>query len=340
MVRNRMDSAPATGELLELFMHYFSATAILAAAELGLADAIGDEARSVTDIATATGTSAPAVGRLLRGLAGAGVFRETTPNHFAHTPRSLALRTDAPGHARDILRMFGLRSTREAMVEYEHAIRTGDSAFERVHGVAPFELLAARPDEAAIYHAAMASDAEQAPWIVRKLDLANVDTLVDVGGGRGVLLGHALVRHPGLRGVLFDLPEVVAGARPGLDALGVIDRCELRGGDLRREVPVGDAYVLKNILHGWADTECVELLRRVGVAAGSRGRVFVIENVMPPGNDERPCKPFDLFLLLGGTRSRVRTAEDFRQLFEASGLVPGAITPVFADQCVIAAHVP
>ena len=335
-----MATAPATGELLELFMQYFTASAVLAAAELGIADAIGDKPSSVEDVAKATHTDADSVGRLLRGLAGAGVFRETESGHYEHTARSLALRTGSAGGARELIRMFGLKSTREAMVEYEHAIRTGGSPFERVHHVAnPFELLASRPDEASAYHAGMAMDAHHVPWVVRKLDLAAIDTLVDVGGGRGVLLAHALARHPRLRGVLFDMPEVVAFAHEGLAALGVADRCEVRGGDLRREVPVGDAYVLKNILHGWPDDECIDLLRRIRAAMSARGRVFIVENVMPPGNDPQPCKPFDLFLLLGGTRSRVRTAAQFQRLIEASGFVPGPIRPIFANQCVLEAHV-
>lgn len=326
--------------LTQLYMSYWGASAILAAANLGIADALDREPRDVGELARALGLDEECLFRLLRGLAAIGVFREQSPRRFAHTPLSEALRSDAPGDVRATIRMFGLRSTRQAMAEYEHAIRTGGSTFELVHGDPdPFAVLAARPDEAAVYHEAMSLDRGAAEGILGAVDFGAIATLVDVGGGRGTLLARILSEYPAQRGVLFDVPEVVAGARATLDAAGVTTRCEVRGGDLRREVPAGgDGYILKNILHGWPDEDCAALLARIRDAAAAGARLFIIENVMPEGNAPSFAKTFDLFLLLGGRRSKVRTQREFEALLAASGFALVAVTPYYGPQAVVEAR--
>ncbi len=333
------EELPPAAFVTRLFQNYWIASAILAAANLGVADEVGDSPRDVQTIAGNLGVNADCLSRLLRGLASVGIFREDPVGHFLHTPRSSALRRGAPGQACATIRMFGLKATREAMAEYEHAIRTGESAFQRVHGASLFEVLASRPDEAAIYHAGMAAARPVVAAIADVIDFSAVRRLVDVGGGRGTLLATLLKKNPAQRGVLFDLPAVVEGAASVLEEHGVSSRCDVVGGDMRVLVPAGgDGYLLRYVLHGWRDDDCIELLRRIHEAGEPGARVFVIESVMPPGNDFSPSKPFDLFLLLGGDRGRVRTQAQHRRLLAEAGFELSRVVPVQGDECVIEAR--
>jgi C-methyltransferase len=324
--------------IMHLYMQVWIAWAVLAAANLGVADAVEDRPRSIEEIAQAVGAHSGCLLRLLRGLAAVGVFREEGDRCFVHTPLSASLRSDAAGNARALIRMFGIKSTREAMVEYESAIRTGQSAFGLVHGSAnPFDVIASRPDEAAVYHEGMSLDGEVTQAILERFEFSGMRTIVDVGGGKGTLLARILQRNAQQRGILFDLPEVLSTTV--LEEHDVAERCEVRAGDMRAGVPSGgDGYILKNILHGWCDDDAVALLRRIRASGAPGTRVCIIENVMPEGPRFGPCRIFDLFLLLGGAASRVRSEKEFQHLLERSGFQMLRVQPVIENQCVVEAR--
>jgi hypothetical protein len=85
--------------------------------------------------------------------------------------------------------------------------------------------------------------------------------LVDVGGGRGALISAILDAHPGLRGVLFDLPRVVDTAREALERARIANRCEAVGGDLLSSIPAGgDIYLLSRVIHDWDDEKSILIL--------------------------------------------------------------------------------
>lgn len=335
---DRMDAptkAPPASRVMSMYMQYWMASAVLAAVNLGVADAVGSVAQDVGEIARAIDVDEHCLFRLMRALASAGVFREETPRHFTSTPMSAALRRDSPSGIATTIRALGLKSTREAMLGYETAIKTGRSAFDIVHGrQTPFDVIADRPDETAIFHEGMTADNRLVAAILRRYDFGDLGTLVDVGGGTGAFLAAILQEHPAQRGVLFDLPGV--GQAALLAERGLSSRCEIQNGDMRTYVPAGgDGYILRRILHGWPDAECVALLRRIRQAGSSGVRVLIIENVMPEGNDPAPSKMFDLFLLLGGSRSRVRTEAEMRCLLHESGFSCARLFHIVADQYLI-----
>jgi hypothetical protein len=167
-------------------------------------------------------------------------------------------------------------------------------------------------------------------------DFSGADLLVDIGGGEGGFLAAILQKHPGQRGILFDLPEVVAQAGPTLARHGVASRCAAIGGDMHKDVPAGGGgYILKYVLHSLSDSAASALLRRVRENGAPNARVFVIENVMPEDNAPAPCKVFDLFLLLGGNGARVRTEREFETLFKEAGLSLCGITPLIGTTSLV-----
>ena len=192
------------------------------------------------------------------------------------------------------------------------------------------------PEEAAIFDAAMtALSAAAATAVVRSYDFSGISLLADVGGGQGELLAAILVANPRLRGILFDLPYVVAGAPPVLEQAGVADRCEVVGGSFFEAVPAGaDAYLLKTVIHDWDDAEAIAILRTCRAAMADGGRVLLVERLVRPANEPDPVKFADLMMLvmLGG---RERTADDFRRLYAEAGVRLVHIIPTGSAYSII-----
>ncbi|MDP8907729.1 MAG: methyltransferase, partial [Chloroflexota bacterium] len=190
----------------------------------------------------------------------------------------------------------------------------------------------------ALFDAAMAGGADvRAQALLAARDLAGLGTLVDVGGGRGRLLEVALKAAPGLRGVLFDRPEVLPGAEAFLTAAGVRDRCELVGGDFFAELPAdGDAYVLALIVHDWPDEQAVAILRACHQAMAPGARVWLVEQVVQPGDAYDGAKLRDLLMLvLFGAQER--TEAEYRALVEAAGFAWGGVHPSDTPYSVVEA---
>ena len=138
-------------------------------------------------------------------------------------------------------------------------VMTGEPGFERVHGSSVFERLAAHPDASAIFDAHMtAMTSAEVDAVVAAAPLTDTGTIVDVAGGRGTLLAAVLRARPGLRGVLFDLPDLAESAVVG-------ERCEAVSGSFFEAAPLPavDASTLKDIVHDWDDERAIAILRIV-----------------------------------------------------------------------------
>lgn len=305
------------------------------AAELGVADLLSGGERDVDGLAQACGADADSLFRLLRGLASLGIFQETTPRTFALTPLAELLRSDHPQSLRQFARMLG----EEHYLSWNdllHSVRTGANAFRHGHGMSVFEWYAQNPQRGAIFDAAMSDNSRaQTEAMVAAYDFSGIQHLVDVGGGRGLLLGRVLAANGHLRGTLFDQPQVVASAAVPRELAA---RLEVRGGDFFREVPGGaDAYLMKHIIHDWGDEACRTILSHIREAMAPGGRVLIVEQVIPPGNDPFPGKLLDLNMLVMTEGGRERTAEEYAQLLERSGLRLSRIVPTASAVSVVEA---
>jgi predicted O-methyltransferase YrrM len=141
--------------------------------------------------------------------------------------------------------------------------------------------------------------------VAESYNFAGMRRVVDVGGGNGSQLAAILQRHPDLCGTLFDLPAVLAQARANLTEAGVIDRCELIGGDFFTEVTAGgDIYLLRWILHDYDDERALQILRNCRAAMSPGGRLLVIEQVMEPEGERASAATafldLHMLILLGG----------------------------------------
>ena len=161
-------------------------------------------------------------------------------------------------------------------------MRTGRSAIEELRGKPTFEWLEEVPELAAVFNDAMTSISKmETPLVVAAYDFSRFGTIVDVGGGHGLLLSAILAKWPETRGILFDAESVVAGAPAVLELQGVSDRCTAVGGSFFESVPAGgDAYVLKHIIHDWDDEKSLQILRNVRAAMTADAKLLIIESVV------------------------------------------------------------
>jgi hypothetical protein len=331
---NHTSPAEKIGQLIS---GYWMSQAVYVAAKLELPDRLASEPKSAEQLATETGTHAPSLFRLLRALASIGVFEQLADGKFRATPPSECLRREVPGSQWAMAIMMGEEHYR-AWGELMHSIRTGEGAFRKVYGKGVFDYLQDTPEQAALFDAAMTSiHGRETDQMLAAYDFASLGTLCDVGGGNGSTLIGLLQKTPSLRGILFDLPHVIARAKANIEGAGLADRCELRSGSFFEAVPAGaDAYVLRHIIHDWDDDLSIKILRSCREQLGQNGRVLVVESVIAPGNDFAFSKWLDLTMLTI-PEGQERTAEEYRTLFTAAGLRLNRIVPTTGEISILEA---
>jgi hypothetical protein len=202
------------------------------------------------------------------------------------------------------------------------SVKTGKPSVPLLRGKGFFDYLDDDPEFAKLFNDAMTSIAELADaFVIAAYDFSPYSTIVDVGGGHGRLLAGILGATPTARGVLYDLPQVVAGAPAVMQKRGVEARVRIEGGSFFDSVPAGgDAYVMKHVVHDWPDEQAIEILRRVRAAAdSSNATVLLVETVMPTHDRDFIGKWADLEMLLS-VPGRERTAEEYRNLLQQAGM--------------------
>lgn len=324
-IANAMSPAMA---LRYLSTGFWISQAIAVAAELGLADHLKDGAKTYAQLAQAVDAHPDALYRLLRGTASVGVFAEDDQGRFSLTPLASLLLADIPQSWRAAALMSGEAWSWRPWGALGYSVKTGKPAFDHIFGVEFDAYLAQHRDAADIFQAFMnVATGEEAMAVAPVYDFSGLTTVVDVGGGRGALLAAILKANSHLRGILFDAPQVIAGAQPTLDAQGVADRCELVGGDFFAALPHGgDAYILKWILVSWDDERTVTILQNCRRAMNDQGKLLVIERIIPPGNEPFFGKLADLNLLVM-YKGRHRTEAEYRTLFARAGFDLSRVIP-------------
>lgn len=314
---------PLPAAMLDLIIGYWVSQLIHVAAKLGLADLLKGGPKSPAELARSAGADARALHRALRALASVGVFAERKDGRFALTPLAATLRSDRPDSMHAFAMMMVEDYNWEAWGDVLQSVKTGQTAFDRVHSMRIFDYLGKHPEKARIFGESMTSiSGTENAAVVAACDFSKAGTVVDVGGSHGHLLAAILKANPRLKGILFDLPPVLEQARkaPYVSGREMAGRIELAPGDFFQSVPEGaDAYIMKYILHDWDDDLCVEILENCRRAMAPNGRVLVVDTVIPSGNDPHWGKLLDINMLVG-TGGRERTRSEFVQLFARAGL--------------------
>src|SRR5262249_45993520 len=273
----------AAAAVLQMIWGVHMSRAVYVLAVLGIADLLAGGPMTAAQLAQATQAHEESLYRVLRLLASLGVLTEHDHRSFTLTILGERLRADVPASMRSWAMLVdcggGMRSF-EPIIE---TVKSGKPGLDIAYGMGLFEFLAAHPDLAQQFQAAMSErTAAFAPSVAAGYDFSPLRTVADIGGGKGTLLAAILRAHDHLRGILFDLPSVVDDAAALLRASGGADRCDFVPGDFFQRVPGGaDAYLLANVLHDWDDADSVRILGAGRAALANSGRVLIVERLIP-----------------------------------------------------------
>ncbi len=315
--------------------HYIS-RAIYVVAKLGIADLLKDGPRHIADLAEATHSHAPSLHRLMLLLVSADVFAEEEAGMFGLAPMGECLRSDSPVSWRAQTLLHAGPLQQRAWGRLLEIVQTGQGPSSQ----ALFPFLAKYPEEAAIFNRAMAGKtAAVAGAFVSAYDCSRFSTVVEVGGGYGILLRTILSANPSLRGILFDLPHVAEGAEEYVRADGLTSRCEVVGGDFFEVLPSGgDAYILKSVIHDWDDAQSVAILTNVSRAMAPDGKLLLLEMVVPAQARQSPWSQIvagsDLNMLVN-TGGHERSEAEFQRLFRTAGFELTRIIPTGTPWSVV-----
>jgi hypothetical protein len=331
----------AADQLFQLCLGYIPAICLNVAAKLSVAELLAEGPKTAEEIAAARDVDADALYRVLRALSAFGVFQEAAPRRFAQTPASDLLRADHPRSLRPFVMFFPDPLHFRAYAHLMHSVKTGETTAGPAFGRPLFDFFKDNPGESAIFNAAMVNITQMfIPAILEAYDFGQTRLLADIGGGHGSVLASVLQRYPNMKGVLFDLPHVVAGATPYLQSMGVGERCTIIAGDFFDTIPAGaDTYIMKNIIHDWSDEKALTILKNTRAALDQRpekGKLLLLELVVPPGNEPHLSKLADIEMLVlpGG---RERTEEEYRRLLNSGGFHLTRVVTTKSGQSVIEA---
>jgi hypothetical protein len=332
----------AAAHLFQLATGYVVSSALWVAAELGIADLLKNGPRPVVELAAQTRTDEGALYRTLRLLAMVGIFAEIEPRHFVLTPVGELLRSDVPNSLRDAMVWIGDPLHFQVAGDFLHSVKTGQPTVEHLTGKPAFEYFAAEPVEFDRFHRAMTTMSAMAIHAVLEVyDFSSFSTIVDVAGGHGYVICEILRKHPNLKGILFDLPDVVPGGDDRIRQVALNSRCRTAAGDFFKSIPEGgDLYLMKNIIHDWAEDRALTILGNCRAALHGKpdGRLVLLELVVPPGDVPHMSKIIDIEMLFfpGG---RERTEQEYAELFAKAGFRLTRVVPTKSPYSLIEAAV-
>jgi hypothetical protein len=313
-------AAPPAEVMQELILAAWISQGITAVADLGVADALAGGPLSINELAGKVGAEPDALGRLLRALISKGIFARRDDGRYELSPLADLLRSDVPVSVALMARFIGARQHREHWSLLTEAIKTGTTVVPALRGKSFFDYLGDEPEFGRIFNDAMTGQSGLSVGpVVDAYDFTRFGTIVDVAGGHGRLLAAILASAPDAQGVLYDLPEVIAGAPALLRESHVAERVRLAEGSFFDGVPAGgDAYVLKHIIHDWDDDASVRILRNVRSAAAAGAALLLVETVIPEDDSGSIAKWTDMEMLIINN-GRERTAGEYRRLFDEAG---------------------
>jgi len=289
-----------------------AAQAISVAAELNIADYLKDGPKSIDELSSKANCHPSSLYRLLRALASIGIFAEYN-SKFKLTPMASFLLSEGQDSIRNLALLIGLDSFERSINDLLYSIRTGKNAFKHVNGLELFDYLQQNPNVVKIFNNAMTSITSlNVSLITSMYDFSQFNTVIDIGGGQGLLLSTILQKNVHINGILFDLPIAIESAKQYIQSIdsksykntngnNISSRCKLIGGNFFESIPSGaDAYIFKNVILNW-DDESVEKILKICLHSmqitrttmkskkdkqeNIKQKLLIIDMIIPEGNE-------------------------------------------------------
>lgn len=306
---------------------------LTAAADVKVADHLANGPKTVAELAQLTSTNEDALYRILRALCAAGIFTESGDRTFANNEVSDLLVSNTQGSLHNMVRWINCRPAWAAWERLDYSLETGKPCFDEVFDKQVFDYFQEDKETAEIFHGAMSSFSTMTGHAVAEAyDFSGINKIADLGGGHGALLSTIIAQNPNMRGVLFDLPEVVQGAELG----DLKDKIDIESGSFLEGVPQGaDAYIMKHIIHDWDDERSIAILNHCRESMSDNGKVLVVDMVITDAPESAFGKLIDIEMLAMTPGGRERTAEEFEALFAQAGFKVARIIPTQSPVCIV-----
>jgi hypothetical protein len=305
---------------LALLVDGYQATQLLfVAVDLGLEEKLADGPRTAAELAAETGVDPTTLYRVLRGLASFGVLEEPDAERFALSAVGENLRA-----YRGLLLARG-EVYYGAFGKLRDTVRGGGNAFELAYeGRRFFEYLNDFPEKTAAFQQSMSDrSSQEAAQVVAAYDFGRFRKLIDIAGGRGVLISAIAKANPALATALFDQP-LVAG-----DTVELPENCETIAGDFFAEVPAGaDGYIISRVIHDWGDEEAVRILANTRKAMPTDGTLLLVEALLPEKAAAAPAAVRMDVNMLAMFNGKERTRAEFADLLGVAGFRLSRVIPV------------
>ena len=308
--------------------------ALYVVTKLEIADHLQEGPRSIQDIASYSQSNPESLQRILHMLAGFGIFEEHENNVFANNPTSALLSKKHPESLHNLSVFYG-EDIHIAWDQVLASVSTGTPAFQLAFKQPVFGYFKEHPDRALLFQEAMK---EKSTAVIKSslaaYDFSQFNSIYDLGGGYGHFLLAILKKHPNLKGLVFDLPEVIDTIPKRNPQMAQVS-CKLCAGDFFNEVPKGaDAYLLKSVLHDWDDQAAEAILKNCHEAMDQTSKLLIIEVVLLPNNQSIYANCMDV-LMLAITGGKERSLNSFVQMLDRSGFILENIYPTSTEFSIL-----
>ncbi|XP_031132309.1 trans-resveratrol di-O-methyltransferase-like [Ipomoea triloba] len=316
--------------------NYVNSMVLATAIQLNIPDIIHTHGKPITIPNLVSALKLPphksnAIFRIMRLLTHNGFFEEEEEGYVLTASSRLLLKSEIQNlspYARFMVDPVLLASW-QVLGDWFSRNEESSSAFETAHGAPMWEICNTNSLFNNAFNEGMASDSQMMRLIVKDCGqvFEGVSTLVDVGGGTGMISKLILEAFPRLKCTVLDLPHVVA-KQPECQNLGFL------GGDMFHSIPSADAIMFRHVMHNWSDEDCVKLLKKGREAIiANKGKVIIDDMVLgaEKGNERDITEMkliFDVLMMVLVT-GRERTEKEFERLFIESGFTHYKIIPIF-----------
>lgn len=336
LIRLSRKLTPANVSIIEIVQGFYVTRAIGVAADLNLAEHLKNSSKSVTELAKLTDADEESLYRLMRMLASQGIFIEQENKIFTNNRLSKTLldQQDSMRHM-VIHQVNGINWKMFEKLDY--VVKTGNNAAQQVLGMDVFEYLEKNPNNNKIYNQAMTNSSLMLSYaVLSEYNFKNAKTIIDIGGGQGILLSMILHKYKTVNGIVFDLDHVVAGAKEIAKQYHLIDRLKTISGNFFESIPEGgDIYLLKSIIHNLSDEQCIKLLKDIKNVLPEKGKILILEPIIKNDNRYSFAKLYDIQMLVGRSGGKERTKDEFIEIIKNSELKINKIIETAAPFSII-----
>jgi hypothetical protein len=286
---------------------------LLTGCELDLFTHIDEAGSSVPQLAARLHLNENACRRLLNALVSLG-FLTKEKELFFNTPESSAfLSKKSPDFLGGLMHSNHLWNTWSHLTK---VVKTGVPAHR--------EEIGDRGDDwlFAFINAMHDRAKKQAPRQLSGIDLSQVDSMLDVGGGSGAFSMEFMNRKPEIEATVFDLPQVVPITREFIQKEGYADRIVTFAGDYTVDaLPEGfDLVFLSAILHSNSPEVNQDLLKKCFSALNQNGTIVIQDWVMNNDRTEPAAGAiFSINMLVGTEAGDCYTEQEVTDMLHAAG---------------------